>query len=194
MTEFTRAFSVPFRKSNYSKELYAMRKCFQDCDAYSGKENFSRMGDSIRTKDNLHTLRGFEYLTHWIEKEAFEFGKYTFGLTSTLSINSMWGTINSKTSHWNMVHTHPECLISGVFWLSTPIGSGDFVFMNPTNIDWWTQRLFNTEKLESNSYSGTYLKINAKEGQCLIFPSYVPHMVEPNTTEVNRISISFNIG
>ena len=127
-------------------------------------------------------------------KESFDFANAVFGIKKTLPITNMWGTINSKVSHWNMVHTHPESILSGVFWLSTPAGSGDLVLMNPTNIDWWTEKLFAVEKIKSNSYSGTYYRVYAKEGELIIFPSYLPHMVEPNTSDVKRISISFNIG
>ena len=73
-------------------------------------------------------------------------------------------------------------------------GSGDLVLMNPTNIDWWTHRLFSYENVTTNAFNGTYFKIPPKEGTLLLFPSYVPHMVEPNTSDVNRISISFNLG
>ena len=194
MIKFTRAFSVPYKQSSYTKDLYELRKTFNNSDVYTGEKRFSRVGDSVRTKDNLNTVQGFEHLTHWIEKESFDFANAVFGIKKTLPITNMWGTINSKDSHWNMVHTHPESILSGVFWLSTPAGSGDLVLMNPTNIDWWTEKLFAVEKIKSNSYSGTYYRVSAKEGELIIFPSYLPHMVEPNTSDVKRISISFNIG
>ena len=193
MINIDNAFSVPFGKYNYTKEIYSLQNNFKKCDIYKGNNNFSRVGDSVRTVDNLNTLKDFEYLTQWIEEKAFEFGKHVFSFKKILPIKNMWGTVNTKTSHWNMVHTHPESVLSGVFWLSAPEGSGSFVLLNPTQIDWWTERL-NAHDIIVNSHSVSSLEVKPLEGGLLIFPSYVPHMVIPNTTFIKRISISFNIG
>ena len=193
MINIDNAFSVPFGKYNYTKEMYSLKNNFKNCDIYKGNNNFSRVGDSVRTVDNLNTLKDFEYLTQWIEEKAFEFGKHVFSFKKILPIKNMWGTVNTKTSHWNMVHTHPESVLSGVFWLSAPEGSGSFVLLNPTQIDWWTERL-NAHNIIVNSHSVSSLEIKPLEGGLLIFPSYVPHMVIPNTNFIKRISISFNIG
>ena len=193
MINIDNAFSVPFGKYNYTKEMYSLKNNFKNCDIYKGNNNFSRVGDSVRTVDNLNTLKDFEYLTQWIEEKAFEFGKHVFSFKKILPIKNMWGTVNTKTSHWNMVHTHPESILSGVFWLSAPEGSGSFVLLNPTQIDWWTERL-NAHDIIVNSHSVSSLEIKPLEGGLLIFPSYVPHMVIPNTNFIKRISISFNIG
>ena len=193
MINIDNAFSVPFGKYNYTKEIYSLQNNFNKCDIYEGNNNFSRVGDSVRTVDNLNTLKDFEYLTQWIEEKAFEFGKHIFNFKKILPIKNMWGTVNTKTSHWNMVHTHPESILSGVFWLSAPEGSGDFILLNPTQIDWWTEKL-NTHDIIVNSHSISSIEIKPLEGGLLIFPSYVPHMVIPNTNFTKRISISFNIG
>jgi ectoine hydroxylase-related dioxygenase (phytanoyl-CoA dioxygenase family) len=37
------------------------------------------------------------------------------------------------------------------------------------------------------------LKIEPEEGSLIIFPSYLPHSVEPNKHDEERISISFNV-
>ena len=193
MINIDNAFSVPFGKYNYTKEMYSLQNNFSKCDIYKGNNNFSRVGDSVRTVDNLNTLKDFECLTQWIEEKAFEFGKHVFSFKKILPIKNMWGTVNTKTSHWNMVHTHPEAVLSGVFWLSAPEGSGSFELHNPTQIDWWTERL-NAHNIIVNSHSVSSLEIKPLEGGLLIFPSYVPHMVIPNTNFIKRISISFNIG
>ncbi|NBW70846.1 MAG: hypothetical protein EBR32_05505, partial [Bacteroidetes bacterium] len=37
------------------------------------------------------------------------------------------------------------------------------------------------------------IKIEPEEGSIVIFPSYLPHLVEPNNHDDERISISFNV-
>ena len=194
MKSLNTVFAVPFRKSKFPQKLSPLQDAFVKCDIYTGSKTFSRMGKSIRTVNTIHKRTEYEYLCHWIERECSIFTNNVFGLNKTLPIQSMWGTVNAKQNQWNTPHTHPESIISGVFWLSTPEGSGDFVMYNPTNIDWWTHRLFSYENVTTNAFNGTYFKIPPKEGTLLLFPSYVPHMVEPNTSDVNRISISFNLG
>lgn len=193
MINIDNAFSVPFGKYNYTNEMYSLQNNFKKCEIYKGTNNFSCIGDSVRTVDNLNTLKDFECLTQWIEEKAFEFSKYVFNINKILPIKNMWGTVNTKTSHWNTVHTHPESILSGVFWLSAPEGSGSFVLFNPTQIDWWTERL-NAHDIDVNSHSVSSIEVQPLEGGLLIFPSYVPHMVIPNTNFIKRISISFNIG
>ena len=38
-----------------------------------------------------------------------------------------------------------------------------------------------------------YFDYQVKVGDLILFPSWLPHFVLPNTSEENRISISFNI-
>jgi hypothetical protein len=47
--------------------------------------------------------------------------------------------------------------------------------------------------VKKNQYTGESIKISPVEGNLMIWPSYLPHSVETNNHDDERISISFNI-
>lgn len=50
------------------------------------------------------------------------------------------------------------------------------------------QGQFNNNEFNSNSY-----RITPRDNMLILFPSYLPHRVEQNLSEKDRISVSFNI-
>lgn len=102
-----------------------------------------------------------------------------------------WYNINYKNSY-NIQHTHPNCLISGVFYLKVPKNSGNIVFVRPDS-ELAELHKIDQEKVTNSYTNGAYFS-QAEENKLIIFPSYVPHYVEQNHSEEERISLSFNIG
>ena len=101
---------------------------------------------------------------------------------------SMWAIINRKNS-FNIEHTHSNNYLSAAYYVKAPENSGNFKASNPNIIN---RNIFPKSnqgtELNSNSVS---IKIN--EGDLLIFPAYLPHSVEENKTEEDRVIVSFNI-
>ena len=79
--------------------------------------------------------------------------------------------------------------MSAAYYVKAPENSGNFKVSNPNIIN---RNIFPKSnqgtELNSNSVS---IKIN--EGDLLIFPAYLPHSVEENKTEEDRVIVSFNI-
>ena len=46
---------------------------------------------------------------------------------------------------------------------------------------------------QKNQFTGESIRIEPVEGNIILFPSYIPHSVETNDHDEERISISFNI-
>tara|TARA_R110001592_G_scaffold71263_1_gene217944 strand:- start:22 stop:555 length:534 start_codon:yes stop_codon:yes gene_type:complete len=89
-------------------------------------------------------------------------------------IDSMWLNISSYKD-FNNIHNHGKELfqLSGVIYLKTPKNSGRIHFCHPMEIN----------------LGFPYQPI---EGDLLIFPQMLPHIVEPNLNKEDRISIAFN--
>ena len=89
----------------------------------------------------------------------------------------------------NSEHVHGE-ILSGVFYLKAPPESGKLVLSNPG-----LNRLWGGISLvkEKNQFTGEMMRIEPEEGSILLFPSYIPHSVETNHHDDERISISFNL-
>ena len=99
-----------------------------------------------------------------------------------------WANINTPGS-LNVVHTHPNCDLSGVYYVKIPEGdSGSIDFFDPR-----PAMAFGNQRLMA-AYCGN--EVNSRypvEGQMWIFPSSLSHCVGPNRTDEDRISVSFNI-
>jgi len=109
-------------------------------------------------------------------------------LNNKLSLSSYWCNINYFGS-FNRPHSHPGCVISGVYYVSIPKNSGSIVFLNK-DLD-----IFYHDSIKNyNEYNSSTWTIEPKENQCILFPSYLKHYVEPNLNKKERISISFNYG
>lgn len=122
-----------------------------------------------------------------IDKAVQEYGKLlTF--KKRLKFSNMWISINSYKDS-NSVHTHPNCLISGVYYIKTSKNCGDIKFKRSSYIDY---HLTGDSVKEYNSLNASYWSLPAIENTLYLFPSWVEHLVTPNYSEKNRISLSVN--
>ena len=101
----------------------------------------------------------------------------------------MWVNIN-KTGDYNEIHDHNPydgTALSGVFYVKTPANCGRIRFYDP--------RPFITKAPDMQYYNdgNTYHYFDPEPNMLLIFPAWLKHMVEPNKSNEDRISISFNI-
>lgn len=100
-------------------------------------------------------------------------------------VRAMWGNINPKGG-FNFTHVHPSGWMSGVYYIQLPEGNNEIVFQDPRSARMMD---FQRSSLIKDEYFSYYPKI----GELLLFPSWLPHFVSPNTSEENRITISFNV-
>ena len=131
-------------------------------------------------------------ITH-LQDETHKFSKAAFNIDKQYSIGSMWLNIN-RNKDYNLVHTHPHCDFSGVYYITTPKDCGYLVFDNPYK-DGMESHWLNVERpvSEYNIINSYTIKVIPIQYKCYIFPSYFKHSVEPNTSTKDRISISFNL-
>jgi uncharacterized protein (TIGR02466 family) len=106
-----------------------------------------------------------------------------------IALTSAWLNINDTRQCMNGEHVHRDVL-SGVFYLSVPNESGKLVLQNPAINRMWNGCALTSKK---NKFTGESIRIEPVEGNILLFPSYLPHSVETNNHDEERISISFNL-
>jgi len=134
----------------------------------------------------------FKELSQWIEECSKDLSN-RIGVNKKLSILDMWANINTGLNSWNARHIHGG-ILSGVIWISAPEGSGNIVFDNPIPLEYWTQNIIDTHSTEINNTNTSQFTYKPQEKTLLLWPSYLHHMVEPNKKNVQRMSISFNLG
>ena len=107
-----------------------------------------------------------------------------------------WININGKGGA-NVPHTHPGAKYSGVFYIKVPkeMKGGNLFFLRDYNETYLTsQENMGFFKQGYNLLPNDLPKIPVKplEKLLLVFPSWLPHSVEFNDADEERISLSFN--
>jgi len=105
---------------------------------------------------------------------------------STNCIQSAWVNLSTNGDS-GLRHVHGNSVLSGVFYVDVPAGSGNIMFERADSAGLvWNM----DNKSPFTSESAQYV---AKTGKLIIFPSWLPHYVTKNFCDETRISISFNL-
>jgi uncharacterized protein (TIGR02466 family) len=108
----------------------------------------------------------------------------SWNLNKTLKIKNVWANIN-RENNFNYPHFHPQSLFSGVYYVKTEENSGDLVIKRPDIQEHYIDEA-------DTEYTQKHFNISPKNGQLIIFPSYLNHFVEQNLSTSYRISIAMN--
>ena len=106
----------------------------------------------------------------------------------SVKMDNFWININRK-GHYNQKHDHPNCQLSGAYYVKVPPNSGLIKFIHPC--DRFITRDWNVKKF--TPYSSEVWGFEPKENDLYIFPSWLEHSVTPSSSDEDRISISFNL-
>ena len=117
---------------------------------------------------------------------------YRFNTARTFEVMDLWFNINGK-NHFNYDHCHMGggCDFSAAYYITVPPNSGNIVFKNP-DIGVHTNDMIGLGFKEWNPFNQAHYFFIPKETQLLIFSSALEHLVKPNLSNKERISISFN--
>ena len=104
--------------------------------------------------------------------------------SAKIELHNSWANIIYPGA-WNAPHLHNGCFYSGVFFIHADGDEGDF-------------RAIDTDHKIVSNFPASQQRIweswpvAPKTGDLYLFPSGLMHMVEPNLTDKDRYSISFN--
>ena len=131
-----------------------------------------------------------------LAKELFVMAEELFkdyGLEATCALGNMWANINYPGSY-NKIHMHPNSTWSGAYYIKVPKDSGCIWVEDPRP----GPNLLLPRRVEGLPRElWRVVKYPPVEGQCLMFPSWLPHGVESNGSKEKgekgwRVSVSFN--
>lgn len=167
--------------TSFTKRAYEIQAEYPDsksrwhCDTYNTQNIYNLVND-----------RMFNSLIETCKQEVQNFAS-EFGVTAPVKCAEAWLNI-AKTNQYQEYHVHPGRHFSLVYYVKTPVGSGNIRFKAPgSDTDMF---LLPIDSFTSASYSNCYYE--PEEGTLLIFRSNLQHMVEANKTKSDRISIAMN--
>ena len=146
-----------------------------------------------QSKDILpNTFLQLAFLEKEILKNATNcFIDYGYRLGSRkIVIDNLWFNINSKGCA-NRIHTHPTAFISGVFYIKASENQGNISFHR----NYLEDCIINSqaEIEEYNPLTFSAMSFEPITGKLLMFPGYLPHGVDVNNTDEDRVSLAFNV-
>ena len=106
-------------------------------------------------------------------------------LYNTYEMKESWLTKSTK-GNYGHIHTHGSFDISGVYYFKTNENDGNIFFENPVDVSIASKIGRNNILRQSFSYT-------PQIGKFILFPSWLRHGVDTNTTDNERISVSFNL-
>lgn len=163
--------------------IYALRAA--DPDGI-GRSNFG----AWHSHTKVHELEEFRFFASRMD-EVFRSVFEDFGYARSPKCNDMWVNVTPRHGG-NRSHVHSGALLSGVYWVQAPEGSGAIGFDDPR-----AQALvflpILTEEARNRPDHWTRVYFKPIEGRVLLFPAWLRHEVEANESTVDRISISFNV-
>ena len=184
-------YSTPIWVSEFP-EFEELQELFLTAIKDYKEQNPSTQKSNISGYHSPETLHGVEEL-----RPLFEY-ICQFGLKAASDLNfiecdvaltSAWLNIHDSRQCMNSEHVHGD-VFSGVFYLKAPEESGKLVIQNPGINRMWNGCDLTSQK---NEFTAESIRIDPIEGNIVLFPSYLPHSVETNNHDEERISISFNI-
>jgi|TARA_R100001530_G_scaffold132210_1_gene104423 uncharacterized protein (TIGR02466 family) len=185
INEFEYLFATPIGIYKLDEDLKVLSKF-----AYNQTSNrsISNRG-GIQTDDLNVKDKAIKPLCKKILEAGKSYAKQ-LRLTDNIFIENIWVNINKK-HNFNVEHTHPFSLISGTFYVKTNKDTGNIVFANPNvAMEGYVKKEYVKEHNQLNSNVWWY---TPQDNVLILFPSWLKHQVEPNQSEEDRISISFNI-
>jgi len=142
-----------------------------------------------QSPSDFHTLESFSEFKNYIWNNTFETLAH---YKRRFELDNMWININGK-GHYNTSHNHPNCLMSGVFWVKAPENCGKLIFQNPHSFaEGWLIESADVDVKKRLNYHHTF-EFTPQEGTLVMFPSHLMHSVESNESDEDRISIAFNL-
>ena len=191
MKFYNTIFATPIIELNIKINNKKIINYIKKIQKYSSGRVVSNEGgwQSEDLNPNLDILKP---LTKHIIEGSIEFAKNCKFKPGKYSVSNLWANINNYKDS-NESHVHQFCMLSGVYYLKAPKNSGNLVLKHPSaclEYDW-----NKTKMIEHMEYNSALYNFVPKEGQLLLFPSWVEHFVKPNLNKTQeRISIAFNIG
>ena len=180
-----------FKVGIYIKDLNCDLAQLKDFTLWLEKNETGNKLSNLSGYQSQNLLKSLDVIKPLIEKLDKNVETYCglLKIKGGLKLSNIWVNIN-RFKDSNRMHKHPSSIISGVFYVKAPKNCGNISYETLNTIeDYWTP----DDTIDYNEYNSPGWTIPATENQCILFPSWLNHMVRPNLNETEeRISFSFN--
>ena len=145
-------------------------------------------GDGWQSEQTLHKRDEFEELISCVSNVTKSILRFLRIGQEDFEITGCWATVLAKGAI-HKAHSHPNNYLSGVYYVRIHPGADTINFHDPRS----QTRVIRPPVVELTAENTDQVVVRVTNGTLLMFPSYLEHSVDSNTSAEERISISFNI-
>lgn len=145
-------------------------------------------GAGWQSTQTLHELDDFQDLVTCVRHTVTGILRFLRIGYDEFEITACWATILARGAE-HKVHYHPNNFLSGVYYVRTHAGADTINFHDPRN----QTGIIRPPVVQLTAENTDQVVVRVQDGTLLVFPSWLRHSVDANTSEAERISISFNV-
>tara|TARA_R110000737_G_scaffold143209_1_gene173822 strand:- start:98 stop:688 length:591 start_codon:yes stop_codon:yes gene_type:complete len=144
-------------------------------DGWHSQTNMNKLPEYKKLVDVLYEAQRTIYEQEHLDSEPY--------------LGNMWANINPPGG-MNRAHMHPNALWSGVYYVKAHPDSGHLKVDDPRAAASMSRPRQKSGPTPSRLWRET--SFEPKAGRLIMFPAWLTHCVDPNKSNDNRISVSFN--
>ena len=145
-------------------------------------------GHGWQSEQTLHQRDEFRELISCVSSVAKSILRFLRIGQEDFEVTGCWATVLAAGAI-HKTHSHPNNFLSGVYYVRIHPGADAISFHDPRS----QTRVIRPPVVELTSENTDQVVVRVTNGTLLMFPSYLEHSVDTNTSVEERISISFNI-
>ena len=159
-----------------------------DLDRLTSPRPKLRAGETWQTEQCLHELPEFQELVEMIKAAGRNVMDRLEIEYDDITITGCFACLNPPGAPHNP-HTHPNNLLSGVYYVKTPSGADSICFHDPRfQVD-----VISPNYKRLNEFNSIIQTVKVEAGTLVVFPSWLVHSVVANRSNQLRVSIPFNL-
>ena len=145
-------------------------------------------GHGWQSEQTLHDREEFQDLVACVDNATRSILRFLQIGHDAFEITGCWATVLARGAV-HKAHSHPNNYLSGAYYVRTHPGADTINFHDPRN----QAGVIRPPVVELTAENTDQVVVKVTNGTLLLFPAYLEHSVDANTSGEERVSISFNI-
>jgi len=183
-------FPTPLYVTKYDGDTTNLVEFFNNCEMSITNPEYGSYSKNTYILDEEICKNLHDFILLHVNKFAKDVLKYNY---DEVNFSQSWIS-HKNPGEYHVSHTHPNSIISGVFYFDFQSGDPTIVFSDFSTFGKTNNlNLRFQDDFQNNPYSQNELNFIPEKNTLVIFPSYLAHEVPLNQTNKIRKSLSFNI-
>ena len=145
-------------------------------------------GSGWQSAPALHQRADFGDFVACVEQGVASILRFLRIVDAPCEITGCWANVLPRGAAHKM-HSHPNNFLSGVYYVRTHPGADTITFHDPRP----QTAVIRPPVVELTAENTDQVVVRVRDGTLLLFPSWLAHSVDANTSDEERVSVSFNV-